>query len=75
MVNRTQPSFLGSTAASPSASTGLTSLWRYPDDAESFGDGITIYPDHVVGRVGAAAVLAQIIRRRRTGQGGTVSMA
>jgi crotonobetainyl-CoA:carnitine CoA-transferase CaiB-like acyl-CoA transferase len=29
----------------------------------------------VVGRVGAAAVLAQIIRRRRTGQGGTVSMA
>ena len=57
------------------ASTGLTSLWRYPDAEDGFSDAITIYPDHVVGRVGAAAVLAQLIRRRRTGEGGTISIA
>lgn len=61
------------------ASTGLTSLWRYPEYPEDteggFSDAITIFPDHLVGRVGAAAVLAQLIRQRRTGEGGTVSIS
>ncbi|MGW0948906.1 crotonase/enoyl-CoA hydratase family protein [Streptomyces sp. NPDC002623] len=57
------------------ASTGLTDLWRYPGDPDGHSDSITIYPDHVVGRVGAATVVAQLIRRLRTGLGGTVSIA
>ncbi len=57
------------------ASAGLTSLWRYPDTEAGFSDASTIYPDHVVGRVGAAVVVAQLIRLRHTGQGGTVSIS
>ncbi|MGW2517504.1 CaiB/BaiF CoA transferase family protein [Streptomyces sp. NPDC001617] len=57
------------------ASTGLTELWRYPGMEDGFSDAITIYPDHLVGRVGAAAVLAQLIAVRRTGRGGTVSIS
>lgn len=57
------------------ASTGLTSLWRYPDMPEFFGDGVTIFPDHVAGRVAVIGVLALLIRRERTGQGGTVSVS
>lgn len=57
------------------ASTGLTSLWRYPDDDESFCDGITIVPDHFVARVLGVGVLAQLLRRRKTGVGGTVSVS
>jgi len=57
------------------ASTGLTALWSYPGVANSFSDSITIYPDHVAARVGATAVLALLLRRRRTGRGGTVSVA
>ncbi|TMR98440.1 CaiB/BaiF CoA transferase family protein [Nonomuraea basaltis] len=57
------------------ASTGLTSLWRYPDVAEGFSDATTIYPDHLVGRVCATAVLAQLVRCRRAGEGGTVGVS
>lgn len=60
------------------AATGLTGLWREPaasDDDGGFSDSITIYPDHVAARVGATAVLATLIARRRTGQGGRVSIA
>ncbi|MGO4429596.1 CoA transferase, partial [Streptomyces sp. MCAF7] len=57
------------------ASTGLSDLWRYPGDPDGHSDSITIYPDHVVGRVGAAAVVAQLARLRRTGRGGTVGIA
>ncbi|MEU9450216.1 crotonase/enoyl-CoA hydratase family protein [Streptomyces sp. NPDC048277] len=57
------------------ASTGLSDLWRYPGDPDGHSDSITIYPDHVVGRVGAAAVVAQLIRLRGTGRGGTVGIA
>lgn len=52
------------------AAAGLTAMWRYPDDAESFSDSVTIYPDHVCGRIGASAVLALLARRDRTGRGG-----
>lgn len=57
------------------AATGLTYAWRYPDDPEGFCDAVTIYPDHVAGRIGAMAVVALLIRRLRTGRGGTASVA
>ena len=57
------------------AATGLTLAWRYPDDAEGFCDSVTIYPDHVAGRIGAIAVVALLIRRLRTGRGGRASVA
>ncbi len=57
------------------AATGLTRAWRYDDDLESFSDSITIYPDHVAGRIGAMAVTALLIRRLRTGRGGSASVA
>ncbi len=57
------------------ASAGLTMQWRYPEEAESFSDAITIYPDHVAGRIVAIGVLALLIRRLRTGHGGRVSVS
>jgi crotonobetainyl-CoA:carnitine CoA-transferase CaiB-like acyl-CoA transferase len=57
------------------AATGLTLAWRYGDDPGSFSDSITIYPDHVAGRIGAMAVTALLIRRLRTGKGGSASVA
>ena len=57
------------------ASAGLTMQWRYPGEAASFSDAITVYPDHVVGRIGAIGVLALLIRRLRTGKGGSVSVS
>jgi len=57
------------------ASTGLTGLWCYPEVEESFCDGMTIVPDHFAARVSGIGVLAQLIRRRRTGSGGTVSVS
>ena len=57
------------------AATGLTMAWRYPDDAEGFCDSVTIYPDHVAGRIGAIAAVALLIRRLRSGRGGRASVA
>lgn len=57
------------------ASTGLSALWRYPEIEGSFSDAITIFPDHVVARLNAAAVTALLLRRERTGRGGRVSTA
>jgi crotonobetainyl-CoA:carnitine CoA-transferase CaiB-like acyl-CoA transferase len=57
------------------ASAGLTMQWRYDDDPESFSDSITVYPDHVAGRISAIGVLALLIRRLRTGLGGQVSVS
>lgn len=57
------------------AATGLTGLWRYPDEPDGFCDGVTVYPDHVAGRVCAIGVVALLIRRLRTGQGGASSVA
>jgi crotonobetainyl-CoA:carnitine CoA-transferase CaiB-like acyl-CoA transferase len=57
------------------ASSGLSQLWRYPDIDGSYSDASTIFPDHICARVGATAVLAKLIERRRTGRGGTVSVA
>ncbi len=57
------------------AATGLSLKWRYPDDPTSFSDALTVYPDHVCGRIGAAGVIALLLRRLRTGRGGTLSVA
>ncbi|MEI6640925.1 MAG: CoA transferase [Novosphingobium sp.] len=57
------------------AAAGLTAKWRYPDDPESFSDSVTIYPDHVCGRIGASAVMALLARRSRTGRGGHVDVS
>lgn len=57
------------------ASSGLVGLWRYPDDEAGFGDALTIFPDHMAARVSATAVLAMLIRREHSGEGGTVSLA
>ena len=55
------------------ASTGLTGLWRYPEMEHGYADGITIYPDHFAARITATAILSLLIRREKTGLGGTVS--
>jgi crotonobetainyl-CoA:carnitine CoA-transferase CaiB-like acyl-CoA transferase len=57
------------------ASTGLSGLWRYLDDEAGYSDASTIYPDHIAARIEATAILAKLIARRRTGRGGTVSVA
>ena len=57
------------------ASTSLTGLWRYPDQADGYGDGVTIYPDHFVARVSAVAILAKLIERQRTGIGGFIDLS
>jgi crotonobetainyl-CoA:carnitine CoA-transferase CaiB-like acyl-CoA transferase len=57
------------------ASTGLTYEWCYEGEPFSFSDAITVYPDHVAARIGVIGVLSLLIRRMRTGRGGTVSVA
>ncbi|GHF36374.1 crotonobetainyl-CoA:carnitine CoA-transferase CaiB-like acyl-CoA transferase [Amycolatopsis bartoniae] len=57
------------------AAAGCTDQWVYPGEPGSFSDAVTVYPDHVCARVGAFAALALLIRRRRTGRGGSVSVA
>lgn len=54
------------------AATGLTMQWRYADDPETYSDSVTIYPDHVGGRVSVLAVLALLLDRGRSGRGGHV---
>ena len=51
---------------------GLSLQWRYPDDPMSFSDALTVYPDHTVGRVVAGMVIAMLMRRARTGEGGLI---
>jgi crotonobetainyl-CoA:carnitine CoA-transferase CaiB-like acyl-CoA transferase len=57
------------------ASTALTGLWRYLDQDDGYGDGVTIYPDHFVARVSSTAILAKLIQRQRTGLGGFVDLS
>ena len=57
------------------ATVGLTTLWRHPDAAEGFGDDQTVYPDHAAARAGAAAVVAALVERQRTGTGRHIGLA
>ncbi|WP_166741814.1 CoA transferase [Cumulibacter soli] len=54
---------------------GHTWLWRADADTEYFADGITIFPDHLVGRVCALTALASLLDRRRSGHGARVTVA
>jgi crotonobetainyl-CoA:carnitine CoA-transferase CaiB-like acyl-CoA transferase len=56
-------------------SSGLTSLSRYPGDADSFADGTTIHPDHYAARITAVTALAALIARRRSGRGAQIATA
>jgi crotonobetainyl-CoA:carnitine CoA-transferase CaiB-like acyl-CoA transferase len=55
--------------------SGITSMWRYPDDESGFGEPTTAYPDHMGARVCATAVCAALLRRQRTGQGAVIEAA
>jgi crotonobetainyl-CoA:carnitine CoA-transferase CaiB-like acyl-CoA transferase len=61
----------------PSAHTlsGLQYLWNYPEDADRPAGSTNIHPDHLTGKIGAAAVLAALIRRERNGRGARVEVA
>lgn len=47
---------------------GMTWLWNFPDGGMPPGAGV-IFPDHLVGRVGAVAGLAGLAARHVTGKG------
>lgn len=49
-------------------SGGMTWLWNFPDGDPPPGSQV-IFPDHLVGRVGAVAALAGLLRRNREGVG------
>jgi crotonobetainyl-CoA:carnitine CoA-transferase CaiB-like acyl-CoA transferase len=57
------------------AATALTSQWRDPDLDDGYCDAVTIFPDHFVARICAIGALATLLRRDRTGHGGTVSVS
>lgn len=62
------------------AATGVTRVWTsdeaQPDNSRHpFYDATTIFPDHVVGRVGALLALATLIHRDRTGGGAHVHIS
>lgn len=57
------------------AKAGFTDRWVYPGESGSFCDTITVYPDHVSARIGALAALALLLRRERTGAGGSAAVA
>lgn len=64
------------------ATTGVTRLWTSDDAREhdddgrhAFYDAMTIFPDHVVGRVTAIAALAALIHRDRAGAGAHVHIS
>lgn len=55
--------------------SGLTSLWRYPDDEASFSDSTVIHPDHFAARISAIAALGALISRRRSGRGAVIGIS
>jgi crotonobetainyl-CoA:carnitine CoA-transferase CaiB-like acyl-CoA transferase len=57
------------------AAAGFTDLWVYPGEPNTFCDTVTVYPDHVAARIGTLAALTLLVRRERTGAGGSVSIA
>jgi crotonobetainyl-CoA:carnitine CoA-transferase CaiB-like acyl-CoA transferase len=54
---------------------GLSSLWRYPDDPESFSDSTVVHPDHYAARLSAIAALAALIVRERSARGASIAIA
>lgn len=57
------------------AAAGFTQQWVYPGEPNTFCDTVTVYPDHVCARIGALSAVALLLRRERTGTGGSASVA
>jgi len=57
------------------AVSGLQYLWNYPEDRDKPEGSTNIHPDHLVGRLGALAVVAALLRRERNGQGAHIQVA
>lgn len=57
------------------AAVGFTNQWVYPGEPDTFCDTVTVYPDHVAARIGALSAIALLLRRERTGEGGSASIA
>ncbi len=55
--------------------SGLQYLWNYPEDADKPAGSTNVYPDHFVGRIGVFAVVAGLIRREISGEGGHYDVA
>jgi crotonobetainyl-CoA:carnitine CoA-transferase CaiB-like acyl-CoA transferase len=49
--------------------SGLSYLWNFPDRMDEPGGTQNIYPDHLVGRLGAFLAVAGLIDRAETGSG------
>jgi len=56
------------------AAGGIEMLWSYADQEEPAG-GLSIFPDHLCGRLGALGAMAALLARRRTGRGSHVELA
>jgi crotonobetainyl-CoA:carnitine CoA-transferase CaiB-like acyl-CoA transferase len=56
------------------AASGQSWLWREGPEAEYFGDGLTVFPDHLIGRICAFSALACVLDARRTGRGAHVTV-
>lgn len=57
------------------AAVGFTNQWVYPGEPDTFCDTVTVYPDHVAARIGALSAISLLLRRERTGEGGSASVA
>ncbi|MCP4039089.1 MAG: CoA transferase [bacterium] len=55
--------------------SGLQYLWNFPEDEAQPAGSTAVHPDHLVGRLGAVALLAGLIRRERTDEGMHVDAA
>jgi crotonobetainyl-CoA:carnitine CoA-transferase CaiB-like acyl-CoA transferase len=55
--------------------SGLQYLWNYAEDAGEPAGSANIHPDHMIGRLGAFAVVAALIQRARDGTGVHVEAA
>jgi crotonobetainyl-CoA:carnitine CoA-transferase CaiB-like acyl-CoA transferase len=55
--------------------SGLQYLWNHPEDAERPAGSVNIFPDHLVGRIGALAAVAALIQRERSGRGCKIDAA
>jgi hypothetical protein len=49
--------------------SGLSYLWNFPDLVDAPAGSQNIYPDHLVGRLGALLAVAGLIERERSGAG------
>jgi crotonobetainyl-CoA:carnitine CoA-transferase CaiB-like acyl-CoA transferase len=57
------------------AVSGLQYLWNYPEDRDKPEGSTNIHPDHLVGRLGALAVVATLLRREHDGRGAHIHVA